>query len=140
VASGYNGGLWTGTGISSNAAASTPHKSIGYADASDDPYVSIPTGNLVVEYAATGDTNLDTHVDDTDVTDEVNHNGQTGADWADADVNYDGVTNLTDLLTILNNLGDPVPLLPLPTVPEPTSLGLLVIGATMLVRRNRQSV
>lgn len=67
--------------------------------------------------------------------------GRAGMTWLEGEFTGDGLINVGDLGVLAANWGrsrsmtstDPLP--PGPTVPEPTSLGLLALGAVLLRRR-----
>jgi hypothetical protein len=106
IRSGYNNGLWNGTGIdSSSAAASSGSAAIGYADGTLDVAGAAAPNTVLLRYTKTGDSNLDGTVNLTDLLNLLNSYGQTGKDWSQGDVNYDGTVNLTDLLELLNTYG-----------------------------------
>lgn len=103
---GYNGGAWNGPGIiSSSARPSGNVYALGYADGSTDIGTAAPFGDVLIAYTLTGDANLDGVVNLTDLLSLLNNFGQSDADWAQGDFNYDGTVNVTDLLALLNNYG-----------------------------------
>jgi Dockerin type I domain len=55
-----------------------------------------------------GDCNEDGVVNITDLLTLLNNYGNTGMNWSDGDFNGDGAVNITDLLAMLNNYGDSV--------------------------------
>jgi hypothetical protein len=105
-----------------------------------------------------GDTNLDGKVDVTDLGNLASSYGAgSGAIWVQGDTNYDGKVDVTDLGNLASNYGGALASGPsagapaamvadsLATVasgsaavPEPTSLGLLGIGAGMILGRRRR--
>jgi hypothetical protein len=69
---------------------------------------SLDLGNGQTEVRATlmGDTNLDGHVDISDLSNfAVNFGKTSGATWLMGDFNYDGRVDITDLSDFANNLG-----------------------------------
>jgi hypothetical protein len=86
-----------------------------------------------------GDINLDGRVDRADVALFVGHYGlATGSTWTTGDFNSDGRTSLADLAILQRRLGTtlppPSPALGSPaTVPEPSTLSLVVVAALGLV-------
>jgi autotransporter-associated beta strand protein len=111
---GYNGGLWTGKGLTSSivqaqAAAANVHGggvySIGYVDGAKDPGQSVATGNqLVIRPALAGDVYLSGSVTFLDLAVVAQNLGDTNADWAHGDFNYDGTVNFLDLGILAQNL------------------------------------
>jgi hypothetical protein len=99
-----------------------------------------------------GDANFDGIVDISDLYTLAIHWKSSATRWSDADFNADGVVNAADLGQLSLNwqagsgslgpslsLGSALSMLGLPSsVPEPGSIGLLMIGAGMLIRRRRE--
>jgi fibronectin-binding autotransporter adhesin len=113
------------------------------------------TTAVTVAYTYYGDSDLSGTVDITDFNTLALNYGTTGATWQKGDFNYDGTVNGLDLNAIATNFGatpalDVIPLgallsadssgaTPLGAlVPEPASLGMIALGAGMLVRRRRR--
>jgi autotransporter-associated beta strand protein len=167
VAAAYNGGAWNGSSAggvitSSTAAGDTTYlTALGVATGSaivggSIDGVAVSSGDIIVKYTYYGDTNLDGAVDGSDYTNIDNgfNTGLTG--WQNGDFNYDGVVDGSDYTLIDNaynmqgsSLGtNSAELIASATaqiaggssaVPEPTTLGLLGIGAAgLLGRRNRR--
>jgi hypothetical protein len=90
-----------------------------------------------------GDANGDGKVDLTDLSTILNNFGSTTAFWSQG--NFDGAStiDLTDLSDVLNNFGTSVPgssvggASPAEAVPEPASLGVLMLGMGLLLKRRR---
>jgi Glycoside hydrolase family 44 len=109
LVSGFNGGNWQGTGITSSTAAGDAGRfTLGYADggnAADHADTGVPAGDVEVEYTVAGDVNLSGGVDLSDLVIVASDFGQTGSDWAAGDVNYDGNVDLSDLVIVASNFG-----------------------------------
>jgi len=156
VVQGYNGGSWTGNGITSSAAAaavSSAHKTaIGVVEATDvfttfpATFVgkSVDNTSVLVRYTYAGDSNVDGKVDLTDFTFlAANFNKSGGATWLQGDYNYDGNVNLTDFTFLASNFNQaftaPSGAAGLGSlVPEPGSLMLLGLGAANVLGRRRR--
>ena len=160
--SGYNNGTWTGAGISSASAAadSTHLTALGVMQSLGNTFDAVPssTSDVLVKYTYIGDANLDGKVDSSDYSriDSGFLTGGTG--WQNGDFNYDGVVNGSDYTLIDNafNLqsaaltaevsGPSVQIAaqiastgPASPVPEPTTFGMLGVGAIgLLARRKRR--
>jgi hypothetical protein len=154
VQAGYNGGAWNGAGgiLSSNAAAQ-PGYAVGYGDAADLGLVGGTFGGETVDGNAIlfrltryGDANLDGNVNLTDFNRLASNFGGSNSVWTRGDFNYDGLVNLTDFNLLAANFGlqasgpevTPEDWSNLAAaIPEPSSLALLGLAATSLVRRRR---
>ncbi len=113
VASAYAGGTWSGTGITSTAAAADPlhNKSLavipnvlpngstvfgGPGQPFFDGYIPALASYVVVKFTYLGDANADGHVDGSDYSRLDNgYNNQLGG-WVNGDFNYDGVLDASD--------------------------------------------
>jgi autotransporter-associated beta strand protein len=167
VKAGYHGGAWNGTGsgviLSSAAAGDLTHLSaVGIATNLSSfegagGTVTVGTSDVVLKDTYYGDANLDGQVNSTDYTliDAGYLSGGTKTGWQNGDFNYDGVINGSDYTLIDNAFNTQGAQLSAEiatntaqiaggagtasAVPEPTSLGLLGLGAMgLLGRRNRR--
>jgi fibronectin-binding autotransporter adhesin len=144
---------WAGPGgiVSTTAFNSGGKYGVGYTDNH--------SGTIKVAYALYGDINLDNVVNGTDFGILASNFGKsvTGG-WAMGDLNYDGTVNGTDFALLAGNFGKSATgqavALPasqwaaldafaaanglLSSVPEPTSLGVLAIGAVGMRRRRQR--
>jgi autotransporter-associated beta strand protein len=161
VAAAYNGGNWngaSGAGVitSSLAATSTTHlTAVGVAAGLTTTFegVSVLPTDVELKYTWYGDANLDGKVDGSDYSriDNGALLGLTG--WSNGDFNYDGVINGSDYTLIdnayntqgaqlLSEVASPNAQIigsgTSSAVPEPASLGLIGVGASMLLGRRRR--
>jgi hypothetical protein len=146
---GYNGGAWTGNGITSASAAAqagSAHKTaLGYGTAADlfGPGGGTCMGFAVsgstnlIRYTYAGDANLDHAVDSIDFNSLAASFGSSGKIWDQGDFNYDGNVDTTDFNLLASNFGLTLPASDLgTTVPEPASiLTCLLASATLLAQR-----
>lgn len=160
IASGYNGGTWTGTGItSSDAAANSGSYGIGYADASDpgNP-AGLAAGQIEVMYTLLGDANLDGKVNGADFTImAANFNQSVTNGWDQGDFNYDGDVNGADFTALASNFNQSASQsaigaadlstlnqfaaqngISLTNVPEPLSAGIMVMAGLGILHRRRR--
>jgi hypothetical protein len=121
---------------------------------------NVSGSGTVIRYTVNGDANLDGTVNFSDLLTLAANYGLTTADWAQGDFNYDNTVNFSDLLTLAANYGSSLSpsaaesngispsfaaqwnlaVSEVSSVPEPTSIGLLAIGATGLLARRRRAV
>jgi hypothetical protein len=134
---GYNGGSWNGVGIISSTAAGTPEQDgVGYALSTQvSPAPTVDGPSFVVRYTLLGDANLSGNVNIADFALLGAKFNQAGL-WNDGDFNYDGTVNIGDFSLLAANFNRSVAARP-GAVPEPTTLGLLAVAATGLIRRRR---
>jgi fibronectin-binding autotransporter adhesin len=124
--------------------ADDPAKGLGWKD-------DTTAKQVTVGYTYYGDANLDGQVDVTDLG-ALATNWQTSSPWAGGDFNYDGFVDVSDLGALATNwqLGVGNPLGPGSldaalasvglgnvSVPEPSVIGLTLIGLSVLRRRRR---
>jgi hypothetical protein len=161
ILSGYANGSWTGTGImSSNAQTNSSSYGLGYADAADpgNPAHLAP-GTIEVLYTLLGDANLDGKVNGTDFNLMATNFNQAVTDgWDKGDFNYDNKVNGNDFVLLAANFNqfasqtgvssaDAAALnafaeangISLTSVPEPATLGLMVVAGLGVLRRRRRS-
>jgi fibronectin-binding autotransporter adhesin len=150
-------GYWNGTtGIVSTAAASDPLHitTLGYmAGGSTFDGVSTSASAVLVKYTYYGDANLDGTVNGADYQQIDNGFGLHLTGWQNGDFNYDGVVDGSDFSLIDNTFNQinasgasPLALIgssaliasPASTVPEPTTIGLLGLGAIGLLSNRRR--
>jgi hypothetical protein len=152
IIQGYNGGTWTGNGITSSSAAANPAKyALGYAEASDALGLSgantadfqgqtADATSALVRLTVYGDANLDGVVNFIDLVKLAqNYNGPGEKSWGQGDFNFDGTVDFVDLVKLAQNYGGSFPTEPVASafaaVPEPGATLLVVIAAYGLARR-----
>jgi hypothetical protein len=128
--SGRGDGSWNGlAGIGSTALAQGAEGTLGWLDNGD--------GSVTFGYAAPGDTNLDWQIDVLDVANLLGSgrfNTGLSATWAEGDSNYDGYADVLDIADFMSsglfNAGSyNTPAGAIAAVPEPSTIGLLGVGA-----------
>jgi len=104
--SGYNGGLWNGTGIISSTAAANHGYGVGFADGSDITVPGLSAGEIEIAYTLYGDCNLDGKVDASDFSIFAANFGLfVSSGWEDGDFNYDGKVDASDFTLFASNFG-----------------------------------
>jgi hypothetical protein len=150
LATGYNGGAWTGTaGIISTSAQgqSAPLLSLGYADGNRDTGTPAIANQVLIKLTLAGDANLDGTVNFNDLDVVGRRLNTSGNDWASGNFNYDpnGAVNFNDLDIIGQNLNrmlggseaavaENIAM----ALPEPGAAGIIIAGAAVLVARRRK--
>jgi autotransporter-associated beta strand protein len=157
--SGRNGGTWAGTtGITSSAAAANSHYAIGYADGADHIVAGLSSGQIELKYTLLGDADLDGVVTGSDFTALVGNLGKSGRVWDQGDFEYSGSVTGSDFTDLVGNLGKSATgadvVLPaadyaaidafaaanglMADVPEPATIGLMVLGGIGALGRRRR--
>jgi hypothetical protein len=117
LASGYAGGAWAGSGITSSTAAADPagDKAVGYAE--NDPAVgglnrrnflgqAVDASSLLLRYTLEGDADLSGGVGVADLGRLSTHFGQQGRRWDQGDFSFDLFVNVTDLGLLSSNFNE----------------------------------
>ena len=108
----------------------------------------VDTNSLLLSEELLGDTNIDGHVDLTDLSTILNNFGATTSAWTSGNFDNAPTIDLTDLSDVLNNFGASNPAAsassdspaadpPLQNAPEPAALAPLALAAALFPRRNR---
>jgi autotransporter-associated beta strand protein len=162
IVSGYNGGAWNGTGITSTAAANNNAvpgnhiTALGYGEAlavlgSFPGTFSGQTINddaVLIRYTYSGDANMDGSVDTVDFNILASNFSQSSKNWTDGDFNYDTVVDTVDFSLLASNFGQTLPAASAASslgsvgalVPEPGFAGLATIIGGMLIARRRRRI
>ncbi len=157
LASGKNGGTWSGPGITSSTLANDPAsaQTLVLADNADLHLTTfhgqlVDDNTLLLTLAHNGDATLDNKVDSLDLTILAAHwQQQSGALWSSGDLTGDGKVDSLDLTVLAANWQFAAPLqsalaqLPFTSyqlqppapIPEPASLLLLLPTAAILLQR-----
>jgi hypothetical protein len=116
--SGYAGGAWNGTGITSGAAATNRGTGIGFAEASE-LFSSFPATfagqsvddtSVLLRYTLLGDANQDGGVDVTDLGILATNWQGTNKTFGQGDFNYDRMIDVTDLGILATNWQKSLPI------------------------------
>jgi len=153
IVSGFNGGVWNGTGLTSSAARSIagnsamPYKTaLGYAEAGKTglgSFDGIPVDGdmLLIRYTLQGDANLDGTVNALDFNALASAFGSANPHWVNGDFDYNGNVNTGDFVSLSKNFGQSLgdsPLGPGALVPEPVIVAwgfLALTGFNLRTRR-----
>jgi hypothetical protein len=140
--SGFAGGVWTGTGITSSTAATSAAADTGLSlvdnallGATDFSGQTVNADSILLKYTYYGDIDLNGQVDGEDLTTFALNFGRTsGATQVDGDIDFNGRVDGEDLTVFANNfgkgIGSPLAAGAVAAVPEPSTLVLLLIGMT----------
>jgi autotransporter-associated beta strand protein len=157
IMSGYAGGSWTGTGITSSAAAAHPSSyGIGYADSADlgNP-AGLASGQIELKYTLLGDANLEGVVNGSDFSILAANFGSGATNWDQGNFLFTSSVNGSDFSALAANFGQgdsgtsvsvssaDVAALDafakanglMGDVPEPGMIGALVMAPVLLGRR-----
>jgi uncharacterized delta-60 repeat protein len=125
IASGYNNGLWNGSGIESSGAASDPthltalgilaNNNGGTALYSTFDGQTAVSTDILIKNTLYGDANLDGHVDGSDYSLIDNGYLTHATGWSNGDFNYDGVIDGSDY-TLIDNAFNTQPGTPTPAI------------------------
>ena len=144
IQTGYAGGTWTGTGITSSFITTNPRTAIAYID----------IGTFVeVGIAEAGDATLDNTVNFDDLIQLAqNYNKPGDKFWQNGDFTYDGIVNFGDLIILAQNYNHTYPnvaatnfsadfaadwAMAQALVPEPVTLAAVLAVAPLAARRRR---
>jgi hypothetical protein len=155
--SGFDGSVWTGTGIASSSAATDPLGETGLSlvdnallGATDFSGQTVNNDSLLLKYTYYGDIDLNGQVDGDDLTVFAQNFGQTtGMTQVDGDIDFNGRVDGEDLTVFANNfnkgIGSPLAAGAVAAVPEPSTILLAGLAAAGLAaagvagRRNRRT-
>jgi len=152
ITQGYNGGLWTGAGITSSAAAAlaaSAHKTaLGYGEVAQigaGTFTATDLSTVLIRYVYAGDANLDGTVDTVDFNNLASNFSGTNRIWSQADFDYNQTVDTVDFNLLASNFSLVLPAsdaisgdFASAAVPEPASAALIAIGfGTVAIRRRR---
>jgi aryl-phospho-beta-D-glucosidase BglC (GH1 family) len=103
IRSGFNGGAWSGDGITSSSAAANTAYGLGFADGADATVLGLTSGQIEVAYTLLGDANLDGKVNGADFAIVASYFNQSVTGWDQADFNYDAKVNGADFADLAAN-------------------------------------
>jgi len=131
----------TGIGSTEVDAATLPGTTLGVADNASVGLTTLsgytipnPTTSVVVKYTWAGDANLDGKVDGSDYALVDTGFAGGGTTWDQGDVDLSGNVNGSDYSQVDTGFASQTG-----SLPEPTALGLLGIGAMGMLRRRRRA-
>jgi hypothetical protein len=143
IAKGYNGGGWDGNGITSSVIVDITAEAIGVFDntqflgggLAEFGGRAVGMDTVLVRKVIAGDVDMSGEVNSADYF-YIDFNLDTvGGGWGCGDLDYSGDTNSADYFYIDFNLGlaEGGPMAT--SIPEPATLGLLVLGGLAVIRR-----
>jgi hypothetical protein len=145
VLTAFNGGAWTGNGISSATAAANAGSAhatgIGIAEASALSITSfhgdtVDASTVLLKHTYYGDANLDGIVNTADFSRLATSFNGSNKFWDSGDFNYDGVVNALDFNALAGNFGQSLASPALGAlVPEPASALLCAVGIGVIIGR-----
>jgi hypothetical protein len=139
----------TSSVLAADDAASGLSYGIGYADGKDGEVAGLPSGEIEIMFTLLGDANLDGTVNSEDFT-PFSHNLGLNGGWDQGDFNYDGTVNAEDFTPFSHDLNQSASLasqagvlesasgISLANVPEPASVGMMVVAGLGFLRRRRR--
>ncbi|HEY1685617.1 MAG TPA: dockerin type I repeat-containing protein [Tepidisphaeraceae bacterium] len=144
VTAAYDNGKWDQPGITTSLATDPTNQgavTIGVVDNSVAGWGTfrgevITSSTVLVVPTWYGDTNLDGVVDNSDLT-ALNYGAQNNlTGWQNGDFNYDGKINADDYSLYMLGAADQQG--PIGSVPEPTSLAAVILGACLCARQRKR--
>lgn len=154
ISAGYAGGSWGGDGVASSSADfGVGSFGLGYSDAGPlgiTTFLGVPVlpTDTLIRFTLYGDADINGTVNLSDFNRLASNFGSTNALWREGDFDYNSNVNLGDFNRLAANFGlSASPGGPTPAdwsalasaVPEPTSLGVVGLGAIGLLARRRRS-
>jgi len=97
----------------------------------------VGAGSIEIRFTLPGDTDLNGTINTADFTTLAANFNQPGLFWPQGDFNYDGVINALDFNALASNFGQSLAAPALGAlVPEPASIGALLLSSLMVRRRS----
>jgi autotransporter-associated beta strand protein len=149
---GANGGAWNGPGINSSAAVANTAYGVGFGDGADGVVAGLTSGQIELKYTLYGDIDLNGTVNGVDFGIlAANFNKSVTNGWEGGDFYYQGLVNGIDFTLMASNFnkadsGGAAAMEAfaaqnglLADVPEPASMGLLIVAGGLLLGRRRST-
>ena len=116
LTTGYAGGAWNGTGVSSSVAAGQTNTGVGVAEATDlfivfpAPFAGelVDNSSVLMRYTLYGDTDLNRNVNLDDFNRLATNFGQSPRQWSQGNFDYNNNVNLDDFNRLAANFGQSV--------------------------------